>query len=180
MIHDLYADNYQQRRAGAFLRSEGRCENLVNGQRCPNRLGTFKISRAHNIYIEQLFLHHPNGDPENPDADVLAVCASCHMRLHRQPGPSDKPSPRKQGYRVVRLDVLLSRLQGIGFVVTPNDVGRVTWRIGSLSAEAADPLDALTMAMHWLCAEVTDLQAELARARRNLETVSGGTQEVTA
>ena len=51
MMRDLYADNYPQRRLEVLLRAEGRCENTVDGQRCKNRLGTFKISHAHQPYF---------------------------------------------------------------------------------------------------------------------------------
>jgi len=27
-----------------------------------------------------LTVHHPNLDPENPDAEMIALCARCHLR----------------------------------------------------------------------------------------------------
>ena len=165
MMHDLYADNYPQRRLEVLLRAEGRCENTVDGQRCKNRLGTFKISHAHQPYFEQLYMHHVNDDPGNPDAEMIAVCASCHMRLHRTPGPNGKAAPRKQGYKVMSIAHLLCRLATVGFAVEPNEECRVNWSIGPFAAEAADPIDALLMAFHWLSAEVVDLQSELEQQR---------------
>ena len=50
MMRELYADNYNQQRLEALLRSEGRCENVIDGRRCPNRIGVLKVSHAHNIY----------------------------------------------------------------------------------------------------------------------------------
>ena len=65
MMRELYAPNYPQRRLEALFRSEGQCEHVIDGKRCPNRLGTFKISHAGNACFEQLFIHHPNHDPWN-------------------------------------------------------------------------------------------------------------------
>lgn len=48
MMRDLYAHNYPQRRLEALIRSEGQCEQVIDGKRCPNRLGVFKISHAGN------------------------------------------------------------------------------------------------------------------------------------
>ena len=42
MIRDLYANNYPQRRLEALICSEGQCEHVIDGKRCPNRLGCSK------------------------------------------------------------------------------------------------------------------------------------------
>jgi hypothetical protein len=110
-------------------------------------------------------MHHPNGDPENPDAEMIAVCASCHMKLHRKPDNDGKMPPQKQGYKVIGMEYLLSRLAAVGFTVATNEGCRVDWSIGPFAAEAADPIDALLMALHWLTAEVGDLQRELEQER---------------
>jgi hypothetical protein len=165
MMHDLYADNYPVRRQEALLRAAGRCENAVDGRRCTNRLGTFKISHARNPCFEQLYVHHVNDDPENPDAELIVLCASCHMKRHRKAGSNGKASPRKQGYKVISINQLLIYLAAAGFSVRPNEECRVSWRIGPFEAEATDPVDALVMALYWLSAEVGDLQRELERQR---------------
>ena len=161
MMRELYAPNYPQRREEALLRAAGRCENMVDGQRCPNRIGTFKISHAHNLYFEQLYIHHVNDDPENEDAELICYCASCHMKVHRQPVADGKASPHKQGYRVVKLERLLCSLAAVGFSASYNEECRVNWRLGPFAGEAADMLDALTMCLHWLNAEARDLQEAL-------------------
>ncbi len=165
MMRELYAPNYPERRLEALLRSGGQCENIIDGKRCPNRIGMLKVSHAHNIYFEQLYVHHVNDDPENPEAELICYCASCHMKAHRLPDSNGKSSPRKRGYQVVKLDSLLLRLAGVGFTVTPNEECRFNWSIGPFTAEAADPIDALVMALHWLTAEVGDLQRELEQQR---------------
>jgi hypothetical protein len=165
MMRELYAPNYPQRREAALLRAAGQCEKIVDGQRCPNRIGTFKISHAHNMYFEQLYVHHVNSDPENEQAELICYCASCHMRAHRQPGPGGKAAPRKQGYRVVKLEQLLCSLAAVGFSAYHTEECRVIWQLGPFTGEAADMLDALTMCLHWLSAEVRDLQEELIGAQ---------------
>ncbi len=173
MRQELYAANLRTRREAALLRSGGQCENMLtdedgNAVRCPNRIGVFKISRAHNACFEQLHLHHPNGDPENPAAEVLLYCSSCHMKMHRKPGTNGKVPPRKQGYQTVTTAHLLNCLAGAGFSVWPTAENRIAWRIGALEAEAFDVVEAIAMAFHWLGAEIEDLQAELVRARSDL------------
>lgn len=167
MMRELYADNYPERRLEALLRSEGRCENLIDGRRCPNHLGMFKISHAGNACFEQLYIHHPDHDPWNPEAVLVVVCSSCHMRLHRQPEQDGKILPRKRGYRVIGIDHLLHRLAGIGFSAHPNEECRVTWSFDpcGFQADAADVLDALVMCFHWLGGEVRDLQEALVQAQ---------------
>ncbi len=167
MMRELYAPNYPQRRLEALIRSEGQCEHVIDGKRCPNRLGTFKISRAGNACFEQLYIHHPNHDPWNPEAELVVVCSGCHMRLHRQPEQDGKTLPRKRGYRVIGTDHLLSHLGGVGFSAHYNEECRVSWRFDpcGFQADAADMSDALVMCLHWLGGEVRDLQEALAYAQ---------------
>jgi len=165
MMRDLYADNYRERRLEALLRSGGQCEQIIDEKRCPNRVGILKISHAHNIYFEQLYVHHVNDDPENEEAELICHCASCHMRAHRQPGSNGKASRQKRGYQVVRLDQLLLRLAAVGFSASANEECRVNWRFGPFEAEAADILDAFIMCFHWLGAEIRDLQEALGQAQ---------------
>ena len=163
MMRELYAPNYPQRREAALLRAAGQCEKIIDGQRCPNRAGRLKISHAHNLYFEQLYVHHVNDDPENEDAELICYCASCHMKAHRQPPVAGgKAAPRKQGYRVVKLEQLLCSLAAVGFSARYTEECRVIWQLGPFCGEAADMLDALTMCLHWLNAEVRDLQEALA------------------
>lgn len=168
MMRELYASNYPERRLEALIRSEGRCEHVMDGKRCPNRLGTFKVSHAGNACFEQLYIHHPNHDPWNPEAELLAVCSSCHMRLHRQPEQDGKVAPKKQGYRVIGTGHLLNHLAGVGFAARYTEECRVAWRFDpcGYEAEAVDMVDALVMCLHWASREVCDLQEALARARR--------------
>ena len=165
MMRELYAPNYPQRREAALLRAAGRCEKIVDGRRCPNQAGTLKVSHAHNLYFEQLYVHHVNDDPENEDAELICYCASCHMKAHRQPLAGGKAARRKQGYRVVKLEQLLCSLAAVGFSASYTEECRVIWQLGPFTGEAADMLDALTMCLHFADGEVRDLQEALTRAQ---------------
>lgn len=145
MICDLYAGNYEERRQETLMQAAGRCENMLDGQCCKRRLGTFKISRVYNPCFEQLLIHHPNNDPWNPDADMIAVCASCHMKLHRNPATSGKVPPRKPGYKVVSMEFLLDRLAGVSFSASFNEECRVSWRFAPCGFQA-DTADVLPLA----------------------------------
>jgi hypothetical protein len=164
----LYANNYQERREETFLRAGGQCENtLANGERCPVRLGDWRITRSKQLQFEQLLIHHPNGDPENPNAGMLAVCWACHIRLHRKPGHGRKKArARKQGYEVVRVRHLMEVLARVGLATWATTNGRIGWQIGTLESSANDHIDALLMALHWLDAEVRDRQESLIRTQR--------------
>jgi hypothetical protein len=40
------------------------------------------ISIVHGTeYVTAIAACHPNNDPENPQAELLALCLACHMRL---------------------------------------------------------------------------------------------------
>ena len=163
----LYAYNYQQRREETFNRAGGQCENiLANGERCPVKLGQWRITHSKQLQFEQLIIHHPNGDPENPDAEMIAICWACHMRLHRRPGPGrTKATAKKRGYEVIRIPYLMDLLARAGFRTWSTTSGRVGWQIGALASEANDHIDALTMALHWLTGEIRDLQEAQAQAQ---------------
>ena len=163
MIHDLYAANHRQRREQALLEANCQC------QRCPTRFGVLKVSRAFNLKFETPHLHHPNGDPENPDAEVIILCDACHMRAHRQRGKeNEKAAPRKAGYEVIRGAVLLERLAGMGLRTWSTENGRMAWQLGDLTGEAADSLDVVLTAFHWLEAEVRSLADKLEQVKPTL------------
>lgn len=158
MIRDLYASNHLKRREQALLESGGRCSNPA----CGKWLGRMKLSRAHNLCFDMGHLHHPDGNPEDPNARVVILCDSCHMKAHRQrEKEKGKAAPRKIGYEVVRLPVLMERLTCVGLRTWKTETGRVGWQIGNLEAEAEDFMGALVMAVHWMEAEMHTLTDRL-------------------
>lgn len=158
MKRGLYAKNHRQRREEALMISEGRCSHCEK-----SLMGTMKISRAYNLVFEQAHLHHPDGNPEDPDARVEILCDSCHMKAHR-PKEKGKAAPRKSGYEIVRLPVLQERLASVGLRTWRTETGRMAWQIGDLEAEAEDFMDALMMAVHWMEAEMRTLTDRLEQA----------------
>ncbi|HET8843267.1 MAG TPA: hypothetical protein VFN35_17525 [Ktedonobacteraceae bacterium] len=165
MIKKLYAANYPQRREETFLRAAGRCENILAGkERCPTKLGDWRITHSKQLQFEQLIIHHPNGDPENPDAVMIAICWSCHMRLHRRPGPGrTKASARKTGYEVIRVPHLMELLRCSGFSTWSLPEGGIGWKIDALCGEACDSIDAVAVALHWMSSEILFLQEQLSQ-----------------
>lgn len=165
----LYAANYAQRREETFIRATGQCENILNGERRPVRAGDWRVTRSKQLQFEQLIIHHVNSDQENPDAVMIATCWTCHMRLHRKPGPGrTTTSTRKQGYEVIRIPYLMDLLARAGFHTWSTANGRIGWQIGELESLANDHVDALTMALHWLTGEIRDLQSKLDHLQENL------------
>jgi hypothetical protein len=161
MIRGLYADNHLQRREQAIQDTDNHCST------CKILLGQVKVSRRRRLWFDYGQLHHPDGDPENPNARVEILCASCHMKAHRRPEKEKaKATPRKTGYEVVRLPALMERLASVGLRTWKTETGRVAWQIGNLEAEAEDSLDALLMAVHWMEAEMRYLADKLEQAPR--------------
>jgi hypothetical protein len=179
VIKKLYAPNLPQRRIETFIRAEGRCENILsNGQRCPVSLGHTRITHSGNMQFEELLIHHINGDPENPDSEMLAVCWACHMRLHRKPGPGrKKASARKQGYEVVRVQFLLEQLTVSGLHTWRTSDGHTGWQIGPLTSEAENPIEALAMALHWQASEIRDLEAKLQQSQEHIRDLEAKLQQ---
>jgi len=170
MKRGLYASNHRQRREEALMNTEGRCSQCKK-----NLMGTMKISRAYNLVFEQAHLHHPDGNPEDPNARVEILCDSCHMRAHRSK-EKGKAAPRKTGYEIVRLPVLQERLASVGLQIWKTEEGRMAWQLGPLEAEADDFMDALVMAVHWMASEIHDLDSRLQRmsANPNHAVAAGG------
>ena len=169
MNKKLYAPNYPQRRDEAFVRSGGRCENVVNGERCHVKLGDIRLTRAKNLQFEDLICHHPNGDPENPEAELLIICCACHMRLHRRPGPGrKKASARKCGYEVIRVPHLMELLACSGLTTWSLPDGGVGWQIAPLAGEADNQIEAIAIALHWMSSEIRYLQDKLDQATFDL------------
>ena len=156
MIDELYAPNHRARRDQALLETGGCCS------RCKRLFGPMKLSRSRNLCFEQPHLHHPDGDPENPQARVEVLCDSCHMRAHRQVEQrSGKAAPRKQGYEVMRIPVFLAQLRGAGLKTWVMETGQVGWQIGALSGQAETDVEAIVQSIHWMAGEIRDLEAKL-------------------
>ncbi len=68
---------------------------------------------------------------------------------------------------MIRIHYLMDLLARAGFHTWSTANGRVGWQIGELTSDANDPIDALTMALHWLTGEIRDLQSKLDHLQEN-------------
>jgi len=104
--------------------------------------------RSKQPYIVYLHAAHVNHDPDNQEAELRALCPSCHLqydwRTERQPA-----SPHRQGYQVVSTSRLLVEMRGAGLLIR-QEGERYYWQVGDLSGLANDLVDAIGSALHCL------------------------------
>jgi len=70
----MYPENWGELARAAKERAQYRCEW------CGIAQGTEVIGQKGKAYRIMLTVHHPNGDTENPDAELVALCQTCHLR----------------------------------------------------------------------------------------------------
>jgi hypothetical protein len=100
-----------------------------------------------------VYLHaaHVNHDPENPQAELKALCPACHMK-HDRHTECTPASTHRQGYQVISETRLVREARGAGLHISQQG-GRYFWRVGDLSGIATDVLDAIGSALHCLMME---------------------------
>ena len=94
---------------------------------------------------------HINHDPANPNAELRALCPSCHLQYDRRT-ERPTPTPRRQGYPVVTVERLLLLARGAGIEIVPSETG-YTCRVLGLETVHPEPLEALGFALHTLMME---------------------------
>jgi len=120
-------------------------------------MGTLRISRNYNLYFLPLHTSHINHDPWNPEAELRALCPSCHGKTHK--GMRGKHiAPHKQGYQTISVARLVAEARGAGLHIT-QESGRYAWQIDTLSGVGSDVLDAIGSALHCLLMERMEGQA---------------------
>src|SRR5260221_13327337 len=69
-----YPENWAELARAAKERANWCCEwcGIAQGTECMSLKG--------KPYRIMLTVHHPNGDTENPDAQLVALCQTCHLR----------------------------------------------------------------------------------------------------
>ncbi len=148
MQHDLYPPDWKQRAKACLERANYRCEHC----RIPH--GTLRVGKYHrNLYFVHLHAAHINHDPDNPQAELQALCPSCHLKHDRQSERGHVWAIRRQGYQVVSVVRFIAEARSAGLHITQQG-RRYAWQIGHLSGLARDPLDALGHALHGLMMEV--------------------------
>ena len=103
----------------------------------------------YNLYVVSLHSSHVIHDPDNPQAELRALCPACHLRYDWRTAP---PRSRyRPGYRPLTLARLRDALLGAGLSLIPDAAGSgINWQIADLTGHAVDVLDAITCALHWL------------------------------
>jgi hypothetical protein len=146
MHHTLYPSDWKLRAAACLARASYRCED------CGTPHGVLRVgNRSKSPYIVYLHAAHINHDPENPQAELRALCPSCHMK-HDRRTERTRMAARKQGYHVISATRLVLEARGAGLHISPQG-DRYHWQVGDLSGIATDVLDAIGSALHCLVME---------------------------
>ena len=143
MQHQLYPTDWKLRAHACLARAGYRCEA------CGTPHGVLRVGRrSKSPYVVYLHAAHVNHDPDNPQAELRALCPTCHMKHDRR--TERKPATaRRQGYHIVSTTRLVIEVRSAGLHITPAADG-YTWQIGELTGMATDVLDAIAGALHCL------------------------------
>ena len=146
MQDDIYPADWKLRAAACLSRAGYRCEA------CGMAYGLLRIGkRSRQPYVVYLHAAHVNHDPENPQAELRALCPSCHMK-HDRRTERTHVAARKQGYQVISASRLMIEARGAGLYISQQG-DRYRWQVGDLTGIATDVLDAVGLALHCLIME---------------------------
>lgn len=146
MHNTLYPSDWKLRAAACLARAGYRCED------CGTPHGVLRVGKkSKSPYIVYLHAAHVNHDPENPQAELKALCPSCHMKHDRQTERTHVTA-RKQGYQLISATRLVLEARGAGLHISQQD-DRYYWHVGDLTGIATDVLDAICSALHCLVME---------------------------
>jgi hypothetical protein len=149
MYTSLYSSDWKDRAAACLARAGYRCEG------CGIPHGVLRVGkRSKSPYIVYLHAAHVNHDPENPEAELKALCPACHMKYDRQTErtPASPASAHRHGYQVISERRLLREARSAGLHINQHG-DRYTWQAGDLAGIATDVLDAIGSALHCLVME---------------------------
>jgi hypothetical protein len=152
MQHHLYPDHWKQPSQACLEQAGYRCEG------CGIPHGSLRVGKHHyNLYVVHLHAAHITHDPQNLEADLRALCPSCHKR-HDRKTERQPVAARGQSYQMVSLTHLVTVERAAGLSIMPEGTG-CAWQIGGLSEVASDVLDAIGSALHCLLMECMEVQA---------------------
>jgi hypothetical protein len=154
MYTTLYPSDWKLRAAACLARAGYRCEG------CGTPHGVLRVGKRSKCpYIVYLHAAHIHHDPENPEAELKALCPACHMKHDRQT-ERIATSTHRHGYQVISQTRLLHEARGAGLYI--NQQGdRYTWQAGDMGGIATDVLDAIGSALHCLVMERREEQEEV-------------------
>jgi len=149
MQQNLYPADWKVRAAACLARAGYRCED------CGIAHGVLRVGkrskRSKSAYVVYLHAAHVNHDPQNPQAELRALCPSCHLKYDRRT-ERKRTGGRRQGYQVVSTTRLLMEMQGTGLRIS-QEGDHYSWQVGDLSGLANDLLDAIGSALQCLVME---------------------------
>lgn len=146
MQDDIYPADWKLRAAAWLARAGYRCEA------CGIAHGVLRVGkRSKSPYIVYLHAAHINHEPENPQAELRALCPSCHMKHDRRTERACS-SAHRQGYQLISATRLVLEARSAGLHICQQD-DRICWQIGDLTGIATDVLDAIGSALHCLVME---------------------------
>ncbi len=95
MQQALYPSDWKLPAHACLAQAGYRCEA------CGTPHGVLRVGkRSKSPYVVYLHAAHVNHDPDNPQAELRALCPSCHMKHDRQT-ERKQVTAHKQGYPVV-------------------------------------------------------------------------------
>jgi len=152
MQHQLYPADWRLRAHACLAQAGYRCED------CGMPHGVLRVGRrSKSPYVVYLHAAHVNHDPDNPQAELRALCPSCHMKYDRHT-ERKQITARKQGYHVVSTTRLVIEVRSAGLHITQEGDG-YSWQIGELTGMATDVLDAIASSLHCLRMERVEVHA---------------------
>jgi hypothetical protein len=152
MQHHLYPVDWRSRAQACLEQAGYRCQD------CGIQHGSLRVGKHHyNLYFVHLHAAHVNHDPHNPQAELRALCPSCHMHYDRRTEHTWQQTrnlPGRRGYQAVTLERVLCVARSGGLSILPDVTGAgCRWSIGDLAGSAPDVLEAIGQALHCLCLE---------------------------
>jgi hypothetical protein len=146
MQDDIYPADWKLRAAACLARAGYRCEA------CGIAHGVLRVGkRSRQPYIVYLHAAHVNHDPENQEAELRALCPSCHLKHDRRTERACNHAHR-QGYQFISGTRLVLAARSAGLHISQQG-DRYSWQIDDLSGIATDVLDAIANALHCLAME---------------------------
>ena len=158
MQHHLYPADWRSRAQACLEQAGYRCED------CGMRHGSLRVGQhRYNLYVVYLHAAHVNHDPQNPQAELRALCPACHMKYDRctECTAQGRHLPRRRGYQPITLERVLGAARSGGLSILPADADAgYRWNIGDLAGSASDVPEAIGQALHCLCMERLEQREE--------------------
>ncbi len=141
MQQHLSPTDWKRRAQACVARAAYRCAScgIPHGVR---RVG----KKSKSVYVVYLHTAHVNHDPHNPQAELRALCPSCHLKYDRRMERTQARLLRGQYH------ALPDRNAGCGPAHQPGG-DRFYWQVGDLSGLENDLPDAIGSALQCLVME---------------------------